>query len=51
MGWTVGKGTIDEESGYAWSGGLREKRTTEMGGLQEERFSGSGRGMENEGEG
>ena len=39
MGWTCGKngrGTIDEESGWAWSGGQKEKRKTEteMGGLR-----------------
>ena len=56
VGWTCrknGRGMIDEESGCAWNGRKKEKRKTEteMGGLREERFSGSGRGMENEGEG
>ena len=56
VGWSCGRngrGTIDEESGCAWSGGYKEKRKTEteMGGLREEILSVSGRGMENEGEG
>ena len=33
-----------------WSGGLKDKRMTEMEGLCEERFGGSGRGVENESE-
>ena len=53
VGWTCRmnkRGTIDR---CAQSGGLKEKRKSEsvMGVLREERFSGSGRGMENEGEG
>ena len=30
---------------------MKEKTTTEMGALHEERFGGSGRGMENESKG
>ena len=48
--WTYGMGIVDEESGCAWSGGQKEKRKTEMGGLGEERLGGSGRGRENEDE-
>ena len=42
-----------EERGCAWSGLYKGKRKpeTEMGGLREEKFSGSGTGMENECEG
>ena len=45
--------TVNEESGCAQSGGQKETRKTEteMGGLREETFGGSGRGVEDENEG
>ena len=46
---------VDEESRCTQSGGWKEKTKrkteTEMGGLHEETFGGSGRGVEDEGEG
>ena len=53
VGWTCRNngrvGAIDEDSGCAWSGWQKKEKTeAEMEGLREERYSGNGRGMENE---
>ena len=56
MGWTCGmnrRGMVDEESGCTQSRGQKEKTKTqtEMGGLREEIFGCSVRGIENKREG